>query len=127
MIAGKRYSGDAVDKQDVRRCRRVFRKFFDLTGIFIVGDALPFLGWLDLGGHVKEMKRVGKEFDSIMCEWLEEHHRKRESGESKCGQDFMDIMSSALEDADLGGYDAETVNKATCSVWMLYIYIYMPP
>ena len=56
MISGKRYSAKSEDDlQQVRRIRRVFREFFRLTGLFVVGDAIPFLGWLDLGGEVKEM------------------------------------------------------------------------
>nr|XP_023924459.1 cytochrome P450 82A3-like [Quercus suber] len=59
------------------------------------------------------MKRTAKQIDHILGEWLEEHKRKRASGETK-EQDFMDVMLSATNGADLGGYDPDTVNKATC-------------
>ncbi|KAA3488854.1 Cytochrome P450 [Gossypium australe] len=39
-------------------------------------DAIPFLGFLDLGGHEKAMKETAKELDNIAGEWLEEHKRK---------------------------------------------------
>ncbi|XP_028757661.1 cytochrome P450 CYP82D47-like [Neltuma alba] len=118
MITGKRCSGEDVDEEEVRRWRDVFREFFRLTGLVVLGDALPFLGWLDFGGYVKEMKKTAKEMDKIMCQWLEENRQKRASGVLKTEQDFIDVMLSVVHCADLGGYDADTVIKATCSVIM---------
>lgn len=116
MIAGKRYSAKSGDEQVVRRVRRVFREFFRLTGVLLVGDAVPVLGWLDgLGGQVKEMKKIAEEMDNIVGEWLEEHRQKRDSGESnRTEQDFIDVLFSVVHAADLAGYDADTVIKATC-------------
>ncbi|KAJ1424814.1 Cytochrome P450, partial [Sesbania bispinosa] len=114
MIAGKRFSNRDADEKQVRRIRRVFREFFRLTGLLVVGDAIPVLGWVDLGGQVKEMKKTAKEMDGIICEWLEEHRQKRDSDETKTEQDFIDVLLSVLDGVDLSGYDADTVNKATC-------------
>ncbi|KAA8528593.1 hypothetical protein F0562_035948 [Nyssa sinensis] len=117
MVVGKRFFGAtaASDEKEARRCQKVMRDFFHLSGLFLVADAVPFLGWLDLGGHEKAMKETGKEMDSIFTEWLEEHRRKRESGEVNGEEhDFMDVMFSVLDGADLAGFDADTVNKATC-------------
>lgn len=118
MVVGKRYHGSttvsARDEKEARRCQKAIRDFFHLLGLFVVGDAIPFLGWLDLGGHVKAMKKTGKEMDSIASEWLEEHKRKRAFKEETDGdQDFMDVMLSVLEDTKCGDYDADIVNKAT--------------
>ncbi|XP_020236807.1 cytochrome P450 CYP82D47 [Cajanus cajan] len=117
MIAGKRYSGKGEDEQQVRRIQRVFREFFRLTGLFVVGDAIPFLGWLDLGGEVKEMKKTAIEIDSIVSEWLEEHRIIKVSGETaETEQDFIDVLLSVLNGVDLAGYDFDTVLKATCMI-----------
>ncbi|XP_023894904.1 cytochrome P450 CYP82D47 [Quercus suber] len=116
MIAGKRYFGvnhDVVQEREARCCQKAVRDFFHFLGLFVVSDAIPDLRWLDLGGHEKAMKRTAKEIDNILREWLEEHKRKRASGETK-EQDFMDVMLSVTDGADLGGYDPDTVNKATC-------------
>ncbi|XP_027353749.1 cytochrome P450 CYP82D47-like [Abrus precatorius] len=113
MIAGKRYTSG--NEQQVRRLQGVLREFLRLTGLFVVGDAIPALGWLDFGGQVKEMKNTAIEMDSIVGEWLEEHRRKRESGETKTEQDFIDVLLSVIHHVHLAGYDAETVIKATCS------------
>lgn len=119
MVAGKRYFGaaDGSENKQAQRCRRVFREFFYLSGLFVAADVIPFLGWLDLGGHEKTLKKTAKEMDSIAQEWLEEHRRRKDCGkDSSSTQDFMDVMLSVLDGKNLGDYDADTINKATCLV-----------
>nr|GMD93713.1 cytochrome P450 CYP82D47-like [Ipomoea batatas] len=117
MVAGKRFFGTTVigDEKERRLCQRVFREFFHFLGVSVPADALPFLGWLDIGGYEKTMKEVAKEMDFLVDEWLQEHHRKKETaatgGEQ---QDFMDVMISLIEGIDLNGYDADTVTKSAC-------------
>ncbi|XP_034674166.1 cytochrome P450 CYP82D47-like isoform X1 [Vitis riparia] len=116
MVTGKRYfsASDTSENKQAQRCRRVFREFCHLSGLFAVADAIPFLGWLDLGRHEKTLKKTAKEMDSIAQEWLEEHRRRKDSGEVNSTQDFMDVMLSVLDGKNLGDYDADTINKATC-------------
>nr|GMD89049.1 cytochrome P450 CYP82D47-like [Ipomoea batatas] len=117
MVAGKRFFGTTVigDEKERWLCQRVFREFFHFLGVSVPADALPFLGWLDIGGYEKTMKEVAKEMDFLVDEWLQEHHRKKETaatgGEQ---QDFMDVMISLIEGIDLNGYDADTVTKSAC-------------
>jgi cytochrome P450 len=123
MVVGKRYfSVGAVGDENAageRRCQTALEEFFRLFGLFVVSDAIPFLGWLDFGGHERAMKKTAKELDSFLGEWLEEHKRKRASGAVAGGeQDFMDVMLSVLDGKVLAGYDADTINKATCLVRM---------
>lgn len=117
MVGGKRYFGPNADceEAEARRCEKVMRDFIHLFGVFVLSDAIPFLRWLDFLGYEKAMKRTAKELDSIVGGWLEEHKQKR----LMCGgvikeQDFMDVMLNILEDANITGYDADTINKATC-------------
>uniref|UniRef100_A0A2P2NFT1 Putative cytochrome P450 family protein n=1 Tax=Rhizophora mucronata TaxID=61149 RepID=A0A2P2NFT1_RHIMU len=116
MVAGKRYFGAGVvdDENEGRLIQKAMREFFHLSGVFVLRDAIPFLGWLDLGGHEKAMKRIARDFDDIIAEWLEEHRRKRLSGGvANEEQDFMDVMLSVLDGVDLSCHDADTVRKAT--------------
>lgn len=85
-------------------------------GLFVVGDAISALGWLDLGGEVKEMKKTAIEMDSIVSEWLEQHRHKRDSGDTETEQDFIDVLLSVLNGVELAGYDVDTVIKGTCTV-----------
>ncbi|XP_022766493.1 cytochrome P450 CYP82D47-like [Durio zibethinus] len=113
-VAGKRYSGVAKEDQKVvTRYRKALRDFFYLTGIFVLGDAVPFLRCLDLGGYEKWMKKTAKELDNIAGGWLDDHRRNGRWEETKKEKDFMDVMNSALKGSDLAGYDADTINKAT--------------
>ncbi|KAF8405103.1 hypothetical protein HHK36_010001 [Tetracentron sinense] len=116
MIAGKRYFGATADceEKEARQYQEAMRGFFYLVGLFLVSDALPWLGWLDVGGHEKAMKKAAKELDRLLQGWLEEHQRNRLSGDSEGDHDFMDVMLSVLEDAKISDFDADTINKATC-------------
>ncbi|XP_023535452.1 cytochrome P450 CYP82D47-like [Cucurbita pepo subsp. pepo] len=118
MVCGKRFVGGSCgDEREMERCRKAMRGFFDLGGKFIVGDAIPFLKWLDLGGYQKATNKVWKELDCLMEEWLEEHRRKKRDcsdADADGEHDLMAAMPSLLEGLDLAGYDADTVNKATC-------------
>lgn len=122
MVAGKRYAigGTAGgDEGKVQRCLKAMRDMFRLAGLFVMADAVPFMEWLDVGGHQKAMKRTAKEMDSIFQEWLEEHRQKKEetsSGGVNVEQDFMDVLLSVLDDSKAGDVDADTINKATTMV-----------
>ncbi|ONI15859.1 hypothetical protein PRUPE_3G066200 [Prunus persica] len=113
MIAGNRcfMNGDLSEEKEARRWQKAMGEFFHFLGLFLLGDAVPWLSWLDLGGQQKAMKRTAKELDSILAEWLEEHKQKRTKGKD---QDFMDVMLSPIDGAYVAGFDADTVIKATC-------------
>lgn len=82
-----------------------------------LSDAIPYLGWLDLRGYEKKMKSTAKELDNFIAGWLEEHKKKRLTKEGGKGdEDFMDVMLTILEDAQISGFDVDIINKATCLV-----------
>ncbi|GMI76924.1 cytochrome P450, family 82, subfamily C, polypeptide 4 [Hibiscus trionum] len=119
IVVGKRYYGDTANSNEgeARQCQKSIKEYFHLFGTFVLSDAIPFLWWLDLGGHKKSMKRVAKELDVFVQTWLDEHKQKRRSGgEREEDQDFMDVMLTITEDAKLNGFDvdADTITKATC-------------
>ncbi|KAG8383823.1 hypothetical protein BUALT_Bualt04G0053900 [Buddleja alternifolia] len=122
MVAGKRFFGANVDDaEEARRCREVMRGFFQLAGLFVVADALPYLGWLDIGGYEKRMKETAKALDKIVGEWLVEHREKAyNSGETKRPEDFMDVMLSVVQSGEVHEqYDVDTIIKATCVIMCL--------
>ncbi|KAF9608873.1 hypothetical protein IFM89_011911 [Coptis chinensis] len=116
MVAGKRYMGGSVKSDDVegRRFQKAIKDLFELFGLFVLSDALPYLGWLDLHGHKKAMKQTAKELDSIMQRWLEEHRRNLLDDKTKEEKDFMYVLLSIIGDKKLFGYDADIANKAIC-------------
>lgn len=124
MVAGKRYSIGGVaggDEGKAQRCQKAMREMFRLAGLFVMADAVPFMEWLDVGGHQKAMKMTAKEMDSIFQEWLEEHRQKKKEEENSSGgvnveQDFMDVLLSVLVESKAEDVDADTINKATTMV-----------
>ncbi|XP_057974035.1 cytochrome P450 CYP82D47-like [Malania oleifera] len=120
MVIGERCLEDGGTADD--RFRMALKEFFRLMGSFVVGDAIPFLRWLDVGGYEKEMKRTAAELDRVMEEWLEERKGKRPVS-AEDGDDFMGVMLSVLERDEalsrLSDYGVDTVNKSTCLTLVL--------
>ncbi|KAJ4701844.1 Cytochrome P450 [Melia azedarach] len=115
IVVGKR-----CNSKEGEEWKKELTKFFEMAGKFVLSDALPFLRWLDVGGDERSMKKTAKELDIVVQGWLEEHKRKRDSGEMKGEEDFMDVMLSILDDAEqFPGRDADTINKATCLAFIL--------
>ncbi|KAF9608864.1 hypothetical protein IFM89_011902 [Coptis chinensis] len=121
MVARKRYFGASAktDDDEGKRLQKGLKDFFHLIGLFVLSDALPYLGWLDFQGHEKAMKTTAKELDSILGRWLEEHRQDKFNGGTKSEPDFMDVMLSILENKNLFGYEADEVNKAMCLAMIL--------
>ncbi|XP_019155268.1 PREDICTED: cytochrome P450 CYP82D47-like [Ipomoea nil] len=113
MLFGQRY------EEEGNRTVVTMRRFFDLMGAFVVGDYLPWLRWMDIGGHEKAMRETAKEMDSLVEGWLQEHKRKRDT-KPKEEEDFMDGLLSSFHGADEDGndipkdFEADTIVKATC-------------
>ena len=112
MIVGK-----GCNSVDSKEWKELLTRFFEMSGKFVVSDALPFLRWLDIGGDERSMKKIARELDIVVQGWLEEHKRKRDSQEVKKEEDFMYIMLSILGDAEqYSGRDVDRINKAICLV-----------
>lgn len=65
MVAGKRHFnltniGNLSDEKGEPRCYKALRNLFHYMGMFLLGDAFPWLGFLDIGGHEKAMKKKCK-------------------------------------------------------------------
>ncbi|KZV46685.1 hypothetical protein F511_37995 [Dorcoceras hygrometricum] len=114
-LAGKRYGSlpDGSVPEEVSRFRRLISDITNLTGQFVLSDVIPFpfLKWLDLNGYIKQMKRVSKELDGVLEEWIDEHVRRRSSDE----RDFTDVLLSAIDESmeKIHGKTKMTIIKAT--------------
>nr|GMD80214.1 cytochrome P450 CYP82D47-like [Ipomoea batatas] len=90
-------------------------RFFELMDVTPVGEFVPWLRWLDIGGHEKAIRETAKDMDGVMEAWLQEHKRKR-SSKPKEEEDFMDALLSHFDaDNDIPkDFDPDTIVKATC-------------
>ncbi|KAB1204822.1 Cytochrome P450 82A3 [Morella rubra] len=117
MVAGKRHheAGADCEESEVQNFENVMRDVSYLFGVFVLSDTIPFLEWLDINGYKRAMNRTAKKMDTMIEKLLEEHKQKRLlGGEEKEEQDFMDVMLTILGDSKISGFDADTINKATC-------------
>ncbi|KAJ8770625.1 hypothetical protein K2173_021272 [Erythroxylum novogranatense] len=117
MVGGKRYFGANADcdGREAKRCQKLMRDFAYLFGVFVLSDAIPFLGWLTFNGYEKIMKKTANDLDNLVEEWLEEHKQKRLlGGKDTKERDFMDSLLNILEESKVSSFDADTINKATC-------------
>ncbi|XP_030481393.1 cytochrome P450 CYP82D47 [Cannabis sativa] len=110
MVVGRRYTSGNNNNNKIQKA---IENFFNIFGAIVPGDVIPYIKWLDLGGYEKSMKKTAKEVDYIFSEWLDDHKQKK-SDQKNDQADFMDVMLCLLHGTDLGGYDADTINKATC-------------
>ena len=117
IIAGKSLK-EFCQGEEYNKWQKALRDWFELAGAFVPADALPFLRWLDIGGYEKAMKKVAKEIDHLPQRWLEEHKRKRASGQQTGNRDFIDVMLEIFETGQdkPSELDADTVIKATSMV-----------
>ncbi|KAI4366403.1 hypothetical protein MLD38_022284 [Melastoma candidum] len=94
MVVGKDYLGaDEGGGEDGERCKRALSSMVVVLGAFVIGDAVPFLNWLDLGGYKKAMRETARELDALQEVWLNEHKEKRkDKGPEVAAEDFMDVI-----------------------------------
>ncbi|KDP34890.1 hypothetical protein JCGZ_09178 [Jatropha curcas] len=88
MVIGKKYFGEggSSGEKEGRQFQKAISVLFHYLGTLVLRDAAPFLGWMDLGGHEKNMKKTAKVLDDILDKWLEEHKRKRYLSEEDKGE-----------------------------------------
>lgn len=53
---------------------------FVLHGLFVPGDFIPSLKWLDLQGCEARMKELGKRLDAVVSKMVLEHRERRKRG-----------------------------------------------
>ncbi|KAM7265191.1 hypothetical protein ACFE04_002874 [Oxalis oulophora] len=111
LVIGKRISDDQNAPW-----KEALITFFELSGLFVVSDGLPFLRWFDIGGHEKAMKKTSKALDEVAQKWLNEHKLKQVSDAHDKELDFMDVLLSVINETEeeFEGRDADTIIKSTC-------------
>ncbi|GAB4841454.1 hypothetical protein Ancab_039708 [Ancistrocladus abbreviatus] len=104
------------------RLSRVINELIDASGLIVLSDLIPlsFLEWLDPQGHIKTLKRIGKEFASIVQGWIDEHRKRRLVNGPKSDQDFIDFTLSAIENGSLASeYATDSNIKAAYETLMV--------
>jgi cytochrome P450 len=107
MVLGKKYlHKDATNERDawmtLEECKGMIDEWFVLNGVLNIGDSIPWLGWMDLQGYIKRMKKLNKVFDGFLEHVVEEHDgRRRRQGESFVAKDMVDVLLEIASDPNL--------------------------
>ncbi|CAN6449335.1 unnamed protein product [Victoria cruziana] len=118
MVAGKRYfnlDGEA-DGGEADEFRKAISEFQHLMGTLTAADAVPWLEWLDVDGHIKAMKKIHRKLDGIVSAWLAEHRQEKESG--RMGRDFIDVLIEKVDGRLSERHQTHTIIKATVMMLM---------
>ncbi|GKB11398.1 cytochrome P450, partial [Tanacetum coccineum] len=117
MLVGNRSfskAGSSDGNNKNLQLEEAIKKGLYLTGVFVLSDVIPYLEWMDIGGHLKAMKQLAQDLDSVISKWLDEHVEKRKEYNGDKEADLMDVMLSTLSnDAEMFGHGRETIIKAT--------------
>nr|WNT44074.1 CYP82N14 [Corydalis yanhusuo] len=126
IVAGKKNFSSVSNDDGAMRYKTAMDEALRWMSFFSFSDLIPSLGWLDnLRGIVGGMKKAGKEIDSVVSGWVEEHREKRKRRRSSSGvghggeleeeeEDFIDITLSILETSSLPGDDPNMTMKVLC-------------
>ncbi|CAI0558624.1 unnamed protein product [Linum tenue] len=118
VVFGKRVGYYTSRDEESAKLKKLVRDYFDSVEKFGVGDVFPWLRRFDIGGHEESLKRIAKDLDDVVHEWLREHKESRCDGggttEKLDGDDFMGVLLSILDEYGAERHDADAVNKATC-------------
>ncbi|CAL5064201.1 unnamed protein product [Urochloa decumbens] len=80
----------------------MLHEYFELNGVFNIGDFIPWLEWLDLQGYVRRMKRTAKMLDWFLERVLDEHNeRRRLEGDRYVVRDMVDLLLQLADDPNL--------------------------
>jgi cytochrome P450 len=107
MVLGKKYlHKDATNERDsgmtLEECKWMIDEWFMLNGVLNIGDAIPWLNWMDLQGYIKRMKKLNKMFDGFLEHVVEEHDgRRRLERESFVAKDMVDVLLEVASDPNL--------------------------
>lgn len=86
-----------------------------MAGQIIFYDVVPFplFKYLDFQGHIK-LKRIHKDIDGVLQNWVDDHIKKAEIGNNLENQDVIDALLNVtnFDEFKAYGYSQETVIKA---------------
>ncbi|CAH2052364.1 unnamed protein product, partial [Thlaspi arvense] len=117
-MVGKRIGFGKV-KSEEWRYKEALKQSEYLAAVFMIGDVIPWLGWLDFA-KISQMKRTFKELDSVITKWLQQHLKKRSRNEKDQEKTIMDLLLDILpEDVVTCGHVRDVIVKATILVLTL--------
>lgn len=106
MVLNRRYAGLAegegtMQHQVEKDFPEMVQTHFRLSGLFVPGDFIPALKWLDLGGFEAQMKKHSKRMDAFVSEILIQHRDRRVRGPVPADEhDYVDVLLDQMDMKD---------------------------
>lgn len=101
MVLGRNYLDEEQQDTNLEEFKSMLDELFLLNGVMTVGDSLPWLEFLDLGGYVKRMKALSKKFDAFLEQVLDEHNARRKGVKDYVAKDMVDVLLQLADDPTL--------------------------
>ncbi|KAL6644324.1 hypothetical protein ACP70R_015932 [Stipagrostis hirtigluma subsp. patula] len=103
MVLGKKYVVDGGDSvMSPERFMWMMDELLVLNGALNIGDAIPWLNFLDLQGYIRRMKKLHKMFDGFLEHVLEQHNEsRRREGDDFVPKDLVDLLLNWADDPNL--------------------------
>ncbi|CAI9089782.1 OLC1v1024417C1 [Oldenlandia corymbosa var. corymbosa] len=105
MTLGKKYlvsdeeKSNNVNVVSSEEFKKMLDEWFILNGVFYLGDAIPWLGFVDIQGYIKRMKEVSKKFDRFLEHVLDEHIENKKNADDH--KDMVDVLLELSNDPTL--------------------------
>ncbi|KAM5547213.1 trimethyltridecatetraene synthase [Rosa sericea] len=103
-VMGKEYFRKPEFQRSVMRIEEfqdMLDELFLLSGVFNIGDWIPWLDFLDLQGYVKRMKALTKKSEPFYDYVLDEHKTESEGVKDYVAKDMVDSLLQLVDDPDL--------------------------
>ena len=102
IVLNKRFTGcvdsTAAEEAEAHEFKEIIEELFILQGTFMIGDFVPWLRPLDLGGTEKRMKALRVRLDHFLDKIIHEHEAKRAKGViAEEDKDMVDVLLNEME------------------------------
>ncbi|CAN6167100.1 unnamed protein product [Urochloa humidicola] len=108
IVLGRKYVGEEAGGEGLSSptpmvtpagFREMVDEYFELHGVFSIGDFVPWLDWLDLQGYIRRMKKMSAMFDGFLEHVMDVHNeRRRFEGERFVARDMVDVLLQLAAD-----------------------------
>ncbi|XP_010939156.1 flavonoid 3'-monooxygenase CYP75B137 [Elaeis guineensis] len=92
------------EEEEAAEFKNMVVELMRLAGVFNVGDFVPGIGWLDLQGVVRRMKKLHRRLDRFLDGLIAEHRRAANGGGGGGAKDLLSVLLGLKEeDLDIDG------------------------
>ncbi|KAH6763858.1 hypothetical protein C2S51_015107 [Perilla frutescens var. frutescens] len=106
MVSRDKYFSESMEGNNtglnMHELHEMVDEWFLLSGVFNIGDWIPWLSSFDLQGYVKKMKVLNKKMDRFYNYVIDDHLARRAAEKNEFApKDFVDTLLQMAEDGNL--------------------------